>query len=409
MRRLIVLLVVIASFALFAACAAPSTQSGPPGEVGPPGPAGPEGPAGPSGPQGPAGPEGAAGLDYRAATYVGSTACKECHEDLYTSQQQTGHAFALNPVTDGKAPTYPTTKLKDPPAGYTWDDILYVIGGFNWKAQFVDKQGNVITGNADAKTQYNLPNKSLKMGDDWVAWHAGETVGFDCGSCHTTGYIPQGNQNGLSGMQGTWHENAVTCEACHGPGSNHVNDPYVQAMTIDRSAALCGDCHTRGVAGEVITTTTGFVTHFDSYEVPFEGKKHLFNCTDCHDPHTSTVAAKGFGAKVACEDCHLEEATYQKRKHSSCIGCHMPKLIEVAVGNADKHNADMRVHTMTINPNAIEQFDKDGNLAGPYLALNFACRSCHQEGRAPAFDDAKLTELATGFHDRALAGSEDKK
>jgi hypothetical protein len=134
-------------------------------------------------------------------------------------------------VAEGKAPAYPATKLKNPPEGYTWDDILYVIGGFNWKAQFVDKQGNVITGDAEAKTQYNLQNKVLKLGDDWVAWHAGETVGFDCGKCHTTGYIPQGNQDGLAGLQGTWHEDGVGCEGCHGPGSNHVNDPYLEAMT----------------------------------------------------------------------------------------------------------------------------------------------------------------------------------
>ena len=85
------------------------------------------------------------------------------------------------------------------PKGYTWDDILYVIGGFNWKARFVDKQGNVITGAEDAKTQYNLANKLLKLDDEWVAYHPGETVAFSCGSCHTTGYIPQGNQGGVAG------------------------------------------------------------------------------------------------------------------------------------------------------------------------------------------------------------------
>ena len=76
-----------------------------------------KGPAGPAGPAGPHGPEGAAGLDYRAATFVGSSACKECHEELYDTYQETGHAWALNPVVDGKAPAYPITKLKDAPEG----------------------------------------------------------------------------------------------------------------------------------------------------------------------------------------------------------------------------------------------------------------------------------------------------
>ena len=413
MRRLIVLLVVLIGIALIAACAAPAGPPGPPGEVGPPGQAGPEGPAGPAGPSGPAGPEGAAGLDYRAATFVGSTTCRECHEELYATYEESGHASALSPVVDGKAPAFPFTKVKDAPEGYTWDDILYVIGGYNWKARFVDKQGNVITGAEDAKTQYNLPNKQLKLGDDWAAYHPGETVAFSCGSCHTTGYIPEGNQHGLAGLVGTWAEDSVGCEACHGPGSNHVNDPYLQPMTIERSAELCGDCHGRGDTSQVITSTNGFISHADLNLVPFEGKKHLFNCTDCHNPHSTTVAAKGFGAKVECEACHLNEASNQKitdRKHAQCVDCHMPKLIQQAVADPERFAGDMRVHTMVINPAQVQQFDKKGNLVGPYLALDFTCRGCHYEGgRAPAFDDERLIEVATGFHDRALTGSENEK
>ena len=413
MRRLIILLVVVIGIAVIAACAAPAGPAGPPGEIGPAGQAGPEGPAGPPGPAGPHGPEGAPGLDYRAATYVGSSACKECHEDLYDTYQKTGHAWTLNRVVDGKAPAYPTTKLKDAPEGYTWDDILYVIGGFNWKARFVDKEGNLITGAEEAKTQYNLENKSLKSDAEWVAYHPGETLAFDCASCHTTGYIPQGNQDGLAGLVGTWAEDNVGCEACHGPGSNHVNDPYLQTMTVDRSPELCGDCHARGDTSQVISSTTGFISHADINMVPFEGKKHLFNCTDCHNPHTTTVAAKGFGAKVECEACHLSETLNQKvtdRKHAQCVDCHMPKMVQVAAANPEKMAGDMRVHTMMINPTEVHQFDSKGNLVGPGLALDFTCRSCHSDtGRAPAFEDEKLMELATGFHDPALKGSENEK
>lgn len=413
MRRLIVLLVVVLGIVFVAACAAPAGPVGPPGEIGPAGPAGPTGPGGPAGPVGPRGPEGSAGLDYTASTYVGSSACKECHEELYDTYQETGHAWALTPVTEGKAPAYPFTEVKDAPEGYTWDDILYVIGGYNWKARFVDKQGNVITGGADAKTQFNLPNKQLKLDAEWAAYHPGETRNFDCASCHTTGYIAQGNQNGLPGLIGTWAEDSVGCEACHGAGSNHVNNPYLVEMTIDRSPELCGSCHGRGDTSQVITETNGFISHADTNLVPFEGKKHLFNCSDCHNPHTTTVAAKGFGAKVECEACHLSQATYQKitdRKHAQCIDCHMPKLIQQAAADIERHTGDMRVHTMVINPAEVEQFNKKGELAGPYLALNFTCRGCHYEGgRAPALPDERLIEVATGFHERVLSGSENEK
>jgi len=48
--------------------------------------------------------------------------------------------------------------------------------------------------------------------------------------------------------------------------------------------------------------------------------------------------------------------------------------------------------------------------AQPYVAVEFACKGCHSElGRAPVLEDARLVEVATGFHDRALAGSENER
>ena len=43
-----------------------------------------------------------------------------------------GHWLA---AVDGQPPEYPYTELVDTPEGYTWDDILYVIGGYGWKMQ----------------------------------------------------------------------------------------------------------------------------------------------------------------------------------------------------------------------------------------------------------------------------------
>ena len=131
---------------------------------------------GPPGEQGPAGPIGKPGLDYTPAVYVGRDACKECHTDLHTSYLGTGHAWALNKIVDGKAPQYPESEVPDPPAGYTWDDILYVIGGYGWMARFVDKQGMLVTGEISATTQYNFENRTLDTEAGWVSFHAGEQL-----------------------------------------------------------------------------------------------------------------------------------------------------------------------------------------------------------------------------------------
>jgi len=104
---------------------------------------------------------------------VGSHSCQECHTELHDSYRGTGHAWALSKIVDGNAPAFPESELPDPPAGYTWDDIQYVIGGYGWMARFVDKQGYLLTGDADATTQYNLKNRSLDTEAGWVAYAAG--------------------------------------------------------------------------------------------------------------------------------------------------------------------------------------------------------------------------------------------
>ena len=87
----------------------------------------------------------------------------------------------------------------------------------------------------------------------------------------------------------------------------------------------------------------------------------------------------------------------------------MPTIDKNAVGNLEKYTADMRTHLFAINPNAKAQFDKDG-FSAPYLTVEYACRGCHNgTGRAPDMTNEELAEIATGYHDRALAGSENKK
>jgi hypothetical protein len=155
--------------ALMAACAGPAGPAGPEGPQGPPGPAGPQGPPGeqgPEGPQGPPGPEGPQGpqgdpgppgtageaAGAAGAEYAGSETCSVCHSEIYKVFGKSGHPWKLNKVVDGQPPDYPFTEVPEPPEGYTWDDVTYVIGGYNWKARFIDQNGYIITGDADATT-----------------------------------------------------------------------------------------------------------------------------------------------------------------------------------------------------------------------------------------------------------------
>ncbi len=400
-----VLLLIASTFAL-AAC---TGEAGPQGPAGPAGPQGPPGPAGPAGEPGTAGAVGAPGVDgisFQPPTYVGRETCAECHEEINERFMKSGHPWKLNPVVDGQPPSFPFTEIPSPPEGYTWDDIHYVIGGYNWKARFIDHNGFIITGDENATTQYNFYNPEVELGNEWVAYNAGKEKPYDCGTCHTTGYSPQGNQDGLPGLIGTWSEPGIQCEECHGPGSLHAEYPMSFDAKIDRDAAQCGSCHFRG-APETVDAKGGLIQHHEQYEELFQSKHITLDCVTCHDPHDGVIQLRKAGApttRTLCENCHFQEAKVQnnprhKTARLDCIDCHMPRVTKSAVGDAARFTGDIRTHLMAIDPTQIEQFNEDGTAALSQLGLNFACRSCHTEtGSATPFSDEVLLGLATGYH-----------
>jgi hypothetical protein len=281
------------------------------------------------------------------------------------------------------------------------------MGGYGWKARFIDQEGFIITGDADATTQYNLVNEAIGLGGDWVPYHPGEEKPYDCGSCHTTGYQPEGNQDGLPGLIGTWSEPGIQCEECHGPGSNHAAAPYGVALKVDRTANACGDCHLRG-APEAINASGGFIRHHEQYEELFQSKHRAIDCVACHDPHEGVIQNRVEGnptTRVDCEDCHFQNAQYQAsetmRSIVACIDCHMPRMVKSAVGDAAAFTGDIRTHMWAIDPLAVAQFTEDGSEAISQIGLDFACKSCHREGgTATVKTDDELKEEAIGYHDR---------
>ena len=402
--------------ALLTACA---------GKQGPAGVAGPSGPVGPEGPQGAAGKEGAAGLQGPAgpsgAEYIGSQTCAGCHPDISATFTKTGHPWNQYKVTDGQAPTYPFSEIAEPPAGYTWNDTSYVIGGYNWKALFVDKNGYIITdapgksGSADYLNQWNLANTLLNKPAGWVSYKPGtEKLPNDCGKCHSTGFSTfstDAHQDNLPGIVGTWKEPGVQCEACHGPGSLHASNPQGIRMLIDRSSQTCLTCHNRDGEMEI---NNGLIDHTELFGDLPAGKHTALACVDCHDPHTGVIQLrqeKQPTVRTTCESCHWQQAKYQKNPihvgiQLACVECHMPRMILNAAGDPVKYTGDVRTHRMVIDPTQIEQFitvtAADGTQkqqALPQISLNFACRHCHGGGLGSPKTNEQLLNEAEGYHD----------
>jgi len=396
------------------------------GKQGPAGVAGPAGPVGPEGPQGPAGKEGAPVSQSPAAPsgaeYIGSQICSGCHPEISAAVNKTGHPWNQVKVVDGKSPTYPFTRISEPPSGYTWSDISYVIGGFNWKALFVDKNGYIITyapgmsGSTDYLNQWNIVNKLLGKDAGWVSYKPGtDKLPNDCGVCHSTGYSAwptDSHQDDLPGIIGTWKEPGVQCERCHGPGSLHASNPQGIRMLVDRSSQACLTCHIRD---SEMVITNGLIDHTKAFGDLSAGKHITLDCVDCHDPHMGVVQLRQSQrptTRTTCADCHWQQASYQKNKihvgmQLACIECHMPRMIMVATSDPLNFLGDVRTHRMVIDADQIEQFitvtAADGTQtqhALPQIGLNFACRHCHGGGLGSPKTDEQLLKGAANYHVR---------
>lgn len=400
-QRSVILVLMVALF--LSACSAEQGEPGPEGQTGP---QGPPGPSGREGAQGPAGPAGVDGLSYEPPAFIGSDACSECHGEIYDVFQGSGHPYQLTKIDDGQEPDFPFSEVSDPPEGYTWDDVSYVIGGYNWKARFLDQEGFLITGDENATTQYNLLNEELELGDDWAAYHPGEQeLPYDCGVCHTTGYSPIGHQDDLPGMIGTFAQEGVQCEACHGAGSLHASNPITVDMPVERDAEDCASCHTRGLPDELEIADV-FISHHDNYNDLFPGKHAIIDCVVCHDPHAGVVQlsqAEEPTTRATCESCHLAQtqpAKVERHFRVECTDCHMPQLIQVAVGAPESLIADLPTHLTRINAQQMSQFDEEGNFIQTAISLDFACNDCHGPGGIGLEKtDEELLENAAGYHD----------
>jgi len=331
-----------------------------------------------------------------ALAYVGSDVCGGCHTTTFNDFAKTGHPYKLNKVVDGQPPTYPFSTVPAPPAGYTWDDVTYVIGGYGWKARFIGLDGFIIT--AGGQNQYNLATSG------WVDYHKDEVKPFSCGTCHTTGYRGDGNQDGLPGIIGQWAAPGIQCEECHGRGSQHVQSPTGFRLSIDTRSEACGRCHNRGGMNDQIPASGGFIRHHEQFNEMQATVHKVVECVTCHDPHLSVRYKDQTGVnpmKIDCEDCHtgarqsiLDNTLWAAKGTMACIDCHMPRASKSAL-SPRQFMGDIQTHIFKIDSDSLaEQFDPTGAFSNQHLTTEYACLACHMDpGDTMAWADTNSTRI----------------
>jgi len=167
-----------------------------------------------------------------------------------------------------------------------------------------------------------------------------------CFGCHTTASVASKKFDPEKLHQG------VTCEACHGPGADHVaaekaGMPEAAGLVfnsgkLDRVDAVdfCGACHrsTADVIDGNFVDIGVMNVRFQPYRLQQsrcweEGDARL-TCTSCHDPH-QPVRHQASDYDAACLRCHLTNLGAQptpehpgaacKVSTKECTNCHMPK------------------------------------------------------------------------------------
>lgn len=384
-----------------------------------------------------------------AQDWVGSQACQGCHAEKYNSWVASGHPYKFNVIENGQPPVYPPEafnyqvdwmdNLGD--GSFTWDDVAGVIGGYGWKARFVGQDGHVI-GTAGSAYYTGMGHNQFNFfgGEDhgWVDYHAtSETIyKYSCFKCHTTGGDTTGTWLSEVEGLGTFTEQGIGCESCHGPGGDHLinfpddidlvyefahKDNGIGGLQIgdeiqtpdpdsDDVNFLCGTCHNRSYTSP-INSSGGFIKHHEQWD-EFVATKHGeqgYDCSTCHNPH-KRVIWDGDGIKTNCGSCHADQVAHTDHDESAtCLDCHMPFAAKSGTTRGQSgYKGDVRSHLMKIIPDTASMFTADGSNvrddderpAG--LSPAYACLGCHNDDPDDDIPNKTLEEAAeqaAGMHD----------
>ena len=243
-----------------------------------------------------------------------------------------------------------------------------------------------------------------------------------CADCHSTD-LKRNFDVRTARYHTTFSEIDVSCEACHGPGSMHVEIANQKSLFWDRNhgyglARLKGDdpepqlqscapCHSRrGVlepnfhAGQKYHDFYSLEllqpqTYHDDGQIKDEVyvygsfvQSKMYHkgirCTDCHDPHSLELKHPG---NQTCTSCHQHAAgKYDVPSHhhhapgtagAMCVNCHMP------------HTTYMEVDPRRDHSLRIPRPDLSVDIGTPN-----ACSSCHITDQLKSMDAATRDSFA---------------
>ena len=335
-------------------------------------------------------------LPHQNPGYLGPETCAECHRDRVAEFRRTNHFRTCRiPASD------------EMPSGFHDGSGKYVarFGGTRFEMtqrgdQFfqttiqetasgedkIDSRIDLVLGAGKADDVYvswrddgrmfELPIAWLWPSREWAASHFLTSCGTGdysramtvrCMECHNTWM--DYSAGSVNRYQHGTEVRGVTCERCHGPGTEHVawhreNPGALSASKIIRPTELsrerlietCTQCHSNAIVHRQgpFTYRPGLPLEefFRTLNIEHPEDDHVANqidhlrqsrcfqnsdtltCITCHDPHR--VKAAGENPSGSCSQCHQpsdcrEQPRLPEPVRENCIGCHMPRRIKMNV------------------------------------------------------------------------------
>jgi tetratricopeptide (TPR) repeat protein len=365
----------------------------------------------------------------RAAAFVGSSACRECHAAQFESWRTSDHALAMQAASAGTVlGDFAGARFEhfgrqsvferegerfvvktDDSAGVTrtfpvrftfgvrplQQVLLPLEGG---RLQALDIAWDARPAEAGGQRWFQLhPDEPVGPGDalHWTGPY--QTWNFMCAECHVT-HLDKGWRDASSSYDTTWSELGVACEACHGPGSGHV----AWARNVARSSEdgeLGLAVRLRDPVAAAWILEPGAVTAHRS--PPRSSPQPLETCALCHarrsvvwselvpgEPLLQTHRPAFLEAELYDDLGQARAEVYeygsflQSRMHTqgvTCTDCHEPHgLGLLAQGNA-----------LCTRCHLAEHFDAPSHTGHSPASAGAQCVNCHMPAKLDMVIDAR--------------------
>lgn len=404
-------------------------------------------------------------IDHEKAYFTGTASCIECHKLEYDRWKGSHHDDAMDTATvETVLGNFNNAELEyngitsrfykagekfmvhtEGPDGEMDDfEIKYTFGVTPLQQYLIPFEGGrlqclPIAWDTEKKEWFNLveavyPNEDIDH-ENWLHWtNFGQNWNGMCAECHST-HLQKNFDPETYTFNTTWFEIDVGCEACHGPGSAHIdwsNLPELarrqgnnfglvvqtSSITSRQYVDLCARCHARRTAlddfdhsktellDQYIPVLVGEPDYFIDGQIleenyvygSFVQSKMFINdvqCNDCHEVHSLKLLYDG---NALCTQCHrpevydrhehhfhkkageagsplvLKDKRYEVGEGALCINCHMPARYYMGNDLRNDHSFRLPRPDLSID-----------------LGVPNACNDCHSDKDA-SWSEKYMTE-----------------